>query len=520
MPKPSRSPRVTAATPAIRCSYQSRTPGEDALGCLVFFLTEETPLPPKEAGAVILQAAKDAVQRKDFAGKGGDELLLPGAAAGSAKGPRRLLLIGLGKAERVDAEALRRAAGRAAQRLVKLNLKRAGLWLPEGGSMGDRTGKPAGMAQWIAEGALLGAYRFQDFKSEDTSEDKRETLMEMVLYDPRRKSSAGAMGLGVTRAEAVALARSLGNTPANVMTPDRMAQEAAALAKRHKLKHRVLGRAEMEKLGMGLLLGVAGGSQQPPRLIVLEYRPAGAKGTLAFVGKGLTFDSGGISIKPSQAMDEMKFDMCGGAAVLGAMEAIARLKPKVNVIGLVPACENLPDGAAVKPGDILTAYSGKKVEVLNTDAEGRLVLADALAWGIKTFKPDAVVDLATLTGACVVALGHYATGAVGNHEGFTGQVTAAGQLSGDIVWPLPNFPEYEEGLKGKYGDLQNIAGRDGGAITAGLFLKQFVGEVPWVHLDIAGTAWDVKNVGHIPNAGATGVGVRLLVDLAMSFKGL
>jgi leucyl aminopeptidase len=219
-------------------------------------------------------------------------------------------------------------------------------------------------------------------------------------------------------------------------------------------------------------------------------------------------------------MDEMKFDMCGAAAVLGAMEGIARLKPPVNVIGIVPACENLPDGQAVKPGDILKSYTGKHVEVLNTDAEGRLVLGDALAYGIRRYKPHAVVDLATLTGACVIALGHYATGAVGNHEALMERLVQAGRECGDIVWPLPNFEEYGEALKGKYADLQNIGTRDGGAISGGLFLKHFVGEVPWVHLDIAGTAWGVKNIGHIPNEGATGVGVRLLIDLARQWRAL
>jgi leucyl aminopeptidase len=268
-------------------------------------------------------------------------------------------------------------------------------------------------------------------------------------------------------------------------------------------------------------MGVAKGSRQPPKLILLEYRPVRKSSqTLAFVGKGITFDSGGISLKPGAAMDEMKFDMCGAAAVLGAMDGIGQLKPDVNVVGIVPACENLPDGQAVKPGDILKSYAGKHVEVLNTDAEGRLILGDALAYGIERYQPDAVVDLATLTGACVIALGHYATGAVSNHDALQQRLVDTGKACGDIVWPLPNFPEYGEALKGKYADLQNIAGREGGAITGGLFLKNFVGEVPWVHLDIAGTAWGVKNVGHVPNEGATGVGVCLLIDLARQWSRL
>jgi leucyl aminopeptidase len=218
-------------------------------------------------------------------------------------------------------------------------------------------------------------------------------------------------------------------------------------------------------------------------------------------------------------MDEMKFDMCGAAAVVGAMDAIGALKPKVNVIGVIPTCENLPVGEALKPGDILRAYSGTHVEILNTDAEGRLILADALAFAVKTYKPDGIVDLATLTGACVIALGHYATGAISNDEKFQAQVVASGKSSGDTVWPLPNFADYEELIKGKYADLQNVGPREGGAITAGLFLKHFVGATPWVHLDIAGTAWGVKNVGHVPNEGATGVGVGLLIDLACQWAG-
>jgi leucyl aminopeptidase len=298
------------------------------------------------------------------------------------------------------------------------------------------------------------------------------------------------------------------------MTPTLLAQQARALARRRGLKCTVLGRSQLERLGMGMLLGVAKGSSEEPRLILLEYRPKGALRTLCYVGKGITFDTGGISIKPAASMDEMKFDMCGGAAVLGALDAIAALALPVNVIGVIPACENMPGGSAVKPGDILKSYTGKHVEVLNTDAEGRLILGDALAYAVERYKPDGVVDLATLTGACVVALGHYASGAISNAATFQEQVVQAANRAGDPVWPLPGFPEYEEALRGKTADLQNIGPREGGAITAGLFLKQFVGQTPWVHLDIAGTASGVKNVGHIPNEGATGVGVAILVELA------
>ncbi|HUJ73523.1 MAG TPA: leucyl aminopeptidase, partial [bacterium] len=370
----------------------------------------------------------------------------------------------------------------------------------------------------LAEGLLLGSYTFEAYR-DTRSQDARKRLRSVLLYDAVKVSSARSVARGATRGEAVCLARDLGNQPPNVMTPARLAAEARAIARRRGLRCQILERAELRRLGMGMILGVSQGSHESPRLIVLEYRPPRARRTLLFVGKGITFDSGGISIKPAQAMDEMKFDMCGAAAVLGALDAVGRLKPNVRVVGLVPSCENMPGGGAIRPGDILKSFAGTHVEVLNTDAEGRLILGDALAYGVKRFKPDGVVDLATLTGACVIALGHYASGAISNDSAFQDQVLAAGRHSGDAVWPLPAFPEYEELLKGKTAQLQNIGPREGGAITAGLFLKSFVGQTPWVHLDIAGTAWGVKNIGHIPDEGATGVGVCLLVDLATSQDG-
>ncbi|MDH5752903.1 MAG: leucyl aminopeptidase [Deltaproteobacteria bacterium] len=494
----------------MKLTLQAREPGTELLGCLVLFLTEEGSL-PKGLDKSLRKTLENALLLKDFTGKKGQTQLVHGPE----KTPQRVLLVGLGKADQVDHEGLRRAAGSATQALRGLNLSRAGLWMPSGL---DKGLQPR-LAEVIAEGALLGAYVYEQFKTAPEEDKGRQKLSELMLYDPEGLAAKGSLEQGVIRAEAACLTRDLGNAPANEMTPSRLAEEAQKLAKKHGLKYKALDKKQMEKLGMGMFLGVTAGSRQPPRLIVLEYSPRGAKGTVAIVGKGITFDSGGISLKPGQAMDEMKFDMCGGAAVLGAMEAVARLKPKVNVVGIVPACENLPDGESVKPGDILRSYSGKQVEILNTDAEGRLILGDALAWGIEQYKPDAVVDLATLTGACVVALGHYATGAISNDEKLTARVVTAGKSSGDIVWPLPAFEEYGEGLKGKYADLQNITpGRDAGTISAGLFLKHFVGKVPWVHLDIAGTAWGVKSVGHIPNEGATGVGVRLLADLLCNWN--
>ncbi|MBI3993781.1 MAG: leucyl aminopeptidase [Candidatus Lambdaproteobacteria bacterium] len=476
------------------------------MGALAVFVSDERNAVPTALSAGLRRDIKRVMDLKEFSGKAGQSrLLFP--ADGK---PQRLLLVGLGKAKALTREALRRAAGSAAGQLADFNLSLAGAVLPKTGG-----GVPAGdVAGVVAEGMALGAYRFNTYKAKAEDEKSRQHLQRITLFDPQQVSSRAAMQQGMVRAEAMCLARTLGNQPANAMTPTQLAKEAATVAKRRGLKFKALERKQLEAMGMGLFMGVAKGSRQPPKLILLEYRPRGATRTLAIVGKGITFDSGGISLKPGANMDEMKFDMCGAAAVLGAMDAIGALKPRVNVIGVVPACENLPDGEALKPGDILRAYSGTHVEILNTDAEGRLILADALAYAVKTYKPDGIVDLATLTGACVIALGHYATGAIANDEAFQAQVVASGKSSGDTVWPLPNFPEYEELIKGKYADLQNVGAREGGAITAGLFLKHFVGETPWVHLDIAGTAWGVKNVGHVPNEGATGVGVGLLIDLA------
>ena len=497
----------------MKISYAKKTPGKDKLDALALFVPEKDPKPPAGFPPSLAATVKQAAALNEFNGKTSEALTL---FTGVDTAPR-LVLIGLGEPEKLNPEAYRRAAGRAAQQLKGMNVGRAGVWLPPAG--GETAA--ADMAGLMAEGLALGGYDFKPYKEKPAAKDKpKAELKQVTLYDPAGKTNAKSMAFGLMRAEAVCLARDLGNRPANWLTPARLASEARDIAKKRGLRFKVLERAQLEKLGMGMFLGVAKGSRQPPKLIVMEYRPAGAKQTLALVGKGITFDSGGISLKPGAAMDEMKFDMCGAAAVLGAMDAIGQAKPKVNVVGIVPACENLPDGEAVKPGDILKSYAGKTVEVLNTDAEGRLILGDALAYGIKQFKPDAVVDLATLTGACVIALGHYATGAVSNHDALMERLREAGDSAGEVVWPLPNFSEFEEELKGKYADLQNIGSREGGAITAGLFLKNFVGKVPWVHLDIAGTAWGVKNIGHIPNPGATGVGVRMLLDLARHWKPL
>jgi len=489
----------------IRIGYRTGAPRNSETQAI--WLMQGAAAPPS-LGAALKRRVQKAIALREFEGKPGQvATLLP-----ESSGPC-IVLVGLGKPEALTREAVRRAAGHAGQRLRAMALREAAAWVPElkGNPPSDLK---AGLGEVLAEGLALGAYTFTPYKQPSAEERDRPRLASVTLYDPNRVTDKSSVAAGTARAAAICLARDLGNHPSNHMTPTLLAQQARALARRRGLKCTVLGRSQLERLGMGMLLGVAKGSSEEPRLILLEYRPKGALRTLCYVGKGITFDTGGISIKPAASMDEMKFDMCGGAAVLGALDAIAALALPVNVIGVIPACENMPGGSAVKPGDILKSYAGKHVEVLNTDAEGRLILGDALAYAVERYKPDGVVDLATLTGACVVALGHYASGAISNAATFQEQVVQAANRAGDPVWPLPGFPEYEEALRGKTADLQNIGPREGGAITAGLFLKQFVGQTPWVHLDIAGTASGVKNVGHIPNEGATGVGVAILVELA------
>jgi leucyl aminopeptidase len=311
-------------------------------------------------------------------------------------------------------------------------------------------------------------------------------------------------------ANGVEFARELGNLPPNVATPTRLGEEAKKLAKAHGLQCEVMGPREIAKLGMGAFMAVAQGSEQPARFIVLTYRGAGAgDAPLVLVGKGITFDSGGISIKPSQDMDEMKFDMGGAASVLGTFRALGELKPALNVIGLIPTCENMPDGRSVKPGDIVTSLSGQTIEILNTDAEGRLILCDALTYA-ERFKPRAVVDIATLTGACVIALGNVRSGLFATDDSLAQALLDAGEAALDPCWRMPLDDEYAEGLKSNFADVANVAGRAGGAVNAAKFLQRFAGKYPWAHLDIAGTAWKSGSA-----KGSTGRPVGLLLQFLL-----
>ncbi|MEX1139239.1 MAG: leucyl aminopeptidase [Bacteroidota bacterium] len=443
----------------------------------------------------------------DFKGKEKESALIYSETSG---GPKRILLIGLGEKKKATHETFRRAAARAAKRCFELKVRTMGFMIPLMPKDVFRTVLAAG------EGASLGLYRFDKYISKPAED--RHAIGELVLLTSDRRSAAEgekALAQASIVAQAAMFARDLSNAPGNEIYPETLAKAAIESGKKSGYKVRVMEKAEIEKLGMGGIIGVSQGSSRPPRFIVMEHNKS-AKKTVVLVGKGVTFDTGGISIKPSAGMAEMKMDMAGAAAVIGTMEAVARLKLRVHVVGLVPAVENMPGGNSVRPGDILRHYNGKTSEVDNTDAEGRLILADALGYAEK-FKPAAVIDLATLTGACVVALGHHATGMMGNNDALMVKLKTAGEATYERVWQLPLYDEYEKQIKSDVADVKNVGGRWAGAITAGWFLKKFIGDYPWVHLDIAGTAMMEEN-GDYTQRGGSGVGVRLLVEFLKAWK--
>jgi leucyl aminopeptidase len=368
-------------------------------------------------------------------------------------------------------------------------------------------------AEAIAEGALLGLYSFTKYKKPEY-EDIEEMLI-VVREKEKVPILESVIGKGKLVAEATNLARDMVNEPANYMTPSQMAEAAKKIASKYNLEFKVFDQEDMEAMGMGALLGVAKGSNQPPRLITLSYKgDEHSKKAIGFLGKGITFDSGGISIKPSEGMGEMKDDMAGAAAVMTALGAIAQLKPKVNVTAIIPATENLPSGSALKPGDVLKAMNGKTIEVISTDAEGRLILADSLSYARK-LGLSPLIDLATLTGACRVALGTLYSGLFGNDQDLVDKALRAAERTGERMWQMPMPEEYKEQNKSEIANVKNTGNRYGGAITAALFLAEFVDDTPWVHIDIAGTALSSKESGYTVK-GATGVGVRTLVELALS----
>jgi len=454
---------------------------------------------------------KEIIATGDFEGKLNQVSVLYTRGLIPAK---RIVLAGVGKKTDFTMDKLRSAYAVAAKHVRSLKLKEFCTSLDFIGS----NESIEHTVQAAIEGAVLGLYQYTNFKT--VEKEKNKDVKEFVIVD-ERKDTSNVIRYAAESAEIIAkavyFARDMVSAPGNEMTPTAMAGEARKIAARKNVKLRVLDEEEIKKTGMNALLGVAKGSDEPARFIILEY--SGGKKSdppVALVGKGLTFDSGGISIKPAEKMDEMKSDMAGGAAVMGAIMAAADLRLPVNVIGLIPATENLPGGRAYKPGDILKSLSGRTIEVISTDAEGRLILADALTYAEK-FKPAAIIDLATLTGACVIALDDLVIGMLGTDDDLKQKIRDAADTTGERVWELPMWEDYHELIKSDVADFKNTGGRPGGAITAAAFLSKFIGKSPWVHLDIAGPAWLTKDRSYIPK-GATGVGVRLLVQFLKNWQ--
>jgi leucyl aminopeptidase len=439
----------------------------------------------------------------DFTGKKDETAILypSGPAA-------RVLLVGLGTPNEIDRAIIRRAAAIAAKKARSLGVPRAAFHIPA-----EARGKvpAAEVGQAIAEGLAQGAWQYNEMKK--PGEDKKPPLERFDILAAegpaeliRGHKTGEAIGAGQT------FARGLQVLPGNVATPTYIANQARELAQRHGFEVTVLDKASIVREKMGALLSVAQGSAEEPRFIALEYKGSDAA-PVVLVGKGVTFDSGGISIKPAQNMEDMKYDMSGAAAVLGTFEALGRLKPKVHVVGLIPSTENMPSGTAVKPGDVVTSHLGKTIEVINTDAEGRLILCDALSYA-RRYQPAAVVDIATLTGAMVVALGHTATGVMGDDEKLIEELRAAGDKAGERIWPLPLWEDYRDLMKSDIADVKNSGGRPAGSISAGWFLKEFVDGFPWAHLDIAGTAYTERDEPTRVK-GPTGMGVRLFTEFLL-----
>jgi len=454
-----------------------------------------------ESGATLVEYLRKFDQQGEFGEigllYGIDELLTA-----------RLVLLGAGEEKGLDLHKLRRLSAMAARRLDKSGARDISLYLAD---LNVRGASLAGKVQAIAEGIWLGLYRFGKYQTKKT-ENKR-TLRSVTIMIPSRKQlqEAGeAIRIARASASGVRFARDLANEPGNVCTPVWLGEQAKAL-KHNRLSVTVMDKKAIEKAGFAGLLAVNQGSSKEPRFIVMNYS-GGRKGAapVAIVGKGLTFDSGGISIKPSAKMDEMKFDMCGAAVVLGIFKAVIELQLPVNILGVIVSTENLSGSSAYKPGDIITSYKGITIEVQNTDAEGRIILSDALAYAVDN-KPATIIDLATLTGACVIALGSHASGLLGNNERLLTDLEGSSRRTHDRVWRLPLFEEYQEQIKSDIADIKNIGGREAGTITAACFLSRFVDKTPWAHLDIAGTAWNMKGTD-ISAKGATGAGVRLLLD--------
>ena len=482
-------------------SIKSTAPGRQKTECAVIGVFESRTLAPmaRELPAAA-RSYVEKIVKSDMEGTPGTTLTLHGVTGTECK---RLMLVGLGPEKKFGDRQYRAAVASAVRALIQLGVPEAEIHLTRL-EMGERD------AGWRTAQAVLVAreavYSFQTLKSSKKSPTRLARVTIMVDVAEARSAQKRCVQ-AVAVADGVDLARDLGNLPGNVCTPSYLADQARTLAKSFKLGIKVLERKDMEKLGMGSLLSVAQGSVQPPKLIVLEYQGGnGKQPPVVLVGKGITFDTGGISLKPAPEMDEMKYDMSGAGSVLGTMKAIATMKLPLNVVGIIPTTENMPGGRATKPGDIVKTMSGQTVEILNTDAEGRLILCDALTYA-ERYKPAAVIDIATLTGACVIALGHVASGMFSNDDSLAEEIRVAGGSAYDRVWHLPLWDDYQEQLKSNFADFANIGGRPAGSVTAACFLARFAGKFKWAHLDIAGTAWRSGK-----DKGSTGRPVPLLTE--------
>jgi leucyl aminopeptidase len=482
---------------------------------IIISLFEDTKKIPSELSALNKasgEAISSLLQNGDFTGKLNETTIIP---TDKKIIPKRILLVGLGKSTEFSLDKIRQAAGTATRMVQGKKFKNPSILLYRM----DIKGIPLeDVTHSVAEGILLSLYNFTMYKTLKKEEKAAITNYSLVV---QKKDVLENVKSVVKKteiiAEAVCFTRDIVNMAGSDATPTFLANKAKEIAKKSGVKCKTLSRPEMKKLGMNGILNVSRGSSEPPKFIILEYNTKKkSNDTIVLIGKGVTFDSGGISLKPGAHMDLMKADMSGAAAVLGAFKAISSLKPSSHIVGLVPCTENMPGGRALKPGDIIKCMSGKTVEVLNTDAEGRLILADAICYA-KRYKPDAVIDLATLTGACVAALGTFASGMLGNNDELKDRVKQAGENCHERVWELPLWDEYRDLIKSTIADIKNTGGKYAGTITAACFLDEFVEDFPWVHLDIAGTFIVEKNTPYI-RKGASGVGVRLLTHLMQNWK--
>ncbi len=493
-------------------SIKALSPEKKKTGCLVLgvwqdcLLTRAAQSVDKAAGGRI----STVLRHGDLSGRTGSTLLLHLVAGVPAK---RILLVGLGEQKEFTETAFRAAIRAAASALKNLGAEDAVL------ALADLKVARRALA-WNVRQAVAGFHEtFYTFDSLKTQKKANPPALHSVtlavIGAPVALPAQHALAEAVATAEGSTMARNLGNLPPNICTPSYLAEEAKKLAREFKLELEILEQRDMEKLGMGALLSVTRGSRQPPKLIVLRYQGGAKKQKpIVYVGKGITFDTGGISLKPGSEMDEMKYDMSGAGSVFGTMRALAGMRAPLNAIGLIPTCENMPGGNATRPGDIVTTMSGQTVEILNTDAEGRLILCDALTYA-ERFEPDVVVDIATLTGACVIALGHVASGLFANDEKLAAEIESAGDDAWDRVWRMPVWEDYQEQLRSNFADMANIGGRPAGSVTAACYLARFAKKLRWAHLDIAGTAWKSGR-----EKGSTGRPVPLLTRFALRHAGV